>query len=309
MLDLTLRDRLIESLNYIADVASLGSGLTGLRDQLAGQTVSPWVFCLYSKLVAELSQRPQRDITGILGELILASSLPVDQAIVALHDSSVSENWWAHLEVLFNTDSRRDFRPKAPNALDESMCRREVDRGMALLRQCNSDFCDELRALLGLIVLAVPTSPRPVDSFDGGSTFFFWRGAMINAAVRRDPIEAIEVLVHESSHVLLFGLSAEQPLTNNTGLERHVSPVRSDPRPVDGIFHAAFVTTRVHLAMSNLLDSNRLEHQDAKAAIRSLEHNHIAAREAIALLERQALLTEHGRRIFNELCCYWDKTN
>ena len=42
----------------------------------------------------------------------------------------------------------------------------------------------------------------------------------------------IDLLVHESSHVLLFGVAAEEPLTRNPGTERYASPVRRDPRPI-----------------------------------------------------------------------------
>ncbi|HEY8300152.1 MAG TPA: hypothetical protein VIF65_06725, partial [Methyloceanibacter sp.] len=40
----------------------------------------------------------------------------------------------------------------------------------------------------------------------------------------------------ESSHVLLFGVSAEGALTENSGRERYDSPLRRDKRPIDGIF-------------------------------------------------------------------------
>ena len=78
---------------------------------------------------------------------------------------------------------------------------------------------------------------------------------LINADIRRNPIEVVDLLVHESSHLLLFAFSSQSALTKNAGTERYSSPVRSDPRPIDGIFHACFVTTRVHLAMKRLIGS------------------------------------------------------
>ena len=69
----------------------------------------------------------------------------------------------------------------------------------------------------------------------------------------------VDLLVHESSHVLLFGVSAEGALTENSGRERYDSPLRRDKRPIDGILHACFVATRVHLAMNRLLEQRRLD--------------------------------------------------
>ena len=52
-----------------------------------------------------------------------------------------------------------------------------------------------------------------------------------------------------------FGVSADGALTENSGNERYDSPLRKDKRPIDGIVHACFVATRVHLAMSRMLGS------------------------------------------------------
>jgi hypothetical protein len=46
--------------------------------------------------------------------------------------------------------------------------------------------------------------------------------------------------------------------------------VRADKRPIDGIFHACYVTTRVHLAMRYLLDSGSLSEDESKLAIERL---------------------------------------
>ncbi len=52
-------------------------------------------------------------------------------------------------------------------------------------------------------------------------------------------------LLHETAHQLLFGLSLDQPVVENDVEERYASPLRPDPRPMDGIFHATFVCARM----------------------------------------------------------------
>ena len=95
----------------------------------------------------------------------------------------------------------------------------------------------------------------------------------------------VDLLVHESSHVLLFGVSADGALTENSGSERYDSPLRPDKRPIDGIFHACFVATRVHLAMNRLLASGALSEAEAKLALERRDNNAEAARNSIEELE------------------------
>ena len=60
-------------------------------------------------------------------------------------------------------------------------------------------------------------------------------------------------LVHEAAHQLLFGLAVDEPLVLNSINERYGSPLRTDPRPMDGIFHATFVCARMYYAYERLM--------------------------------------------------------
>ena len=60
-------------------------------------------------------------------------------------------------------------------------------------------------------------------------------------------------LIHEYSHNLLFGIARNEPLVFNDPEERDESPLRQDLRPMDGIYHALFVSAREALAMRAIL--------------------------------------------------------
>jgi HEXXH motif-containing protein len=156
-----------------------------------------------------------------------------------------------------------------------------------------------------MIVLGAPGSDNPADRFNGASTFFLWGASLLNADLRRSTISIADLLVHESSHVLLFGISADGALTENSGSERYDSPLRKDKRPIDGIFHACFVATRVHLAMSRMLDSGALTEAEAKIALERGGYNGEAARNGIVELDRHAKLTELGAQVLGTLRAYW----
>ena len=154
-------------------------------------------------------------------------------------------------------------------------------------------------------MLGAPGSDNPADGFNGASTFFLWGASLLNADPKRSTIAMVDLLVHESSHVLLFGVSAEGALTENSGRERYDSPLRRDKRPIDGILHACFVATRVHLAMNRLLESGALTEAEANIARDSAEYNERAARNGIVELDRHARLTALGEKVVDSLRAYW----
>ena len=307
-IDRKLRARLFNSFCHIAERVGLGddgpANLDLLEDRLSGSSVSPWVFCLYSKLVAELSNGDSNGATPIVGDIIVAVSLPTRAGVVPFRDHTLPTSWWDHFEVLFDTDSERHFTPEIPGPEALTLCKREIEEGLSLLRLADPLWHDEVQSLLPMIV----AGSGPLDSadmFNGASTFFFWGGSLINAQVRRSAVSISDLLVHESSHLLLFGLSADGPLLSNRGEERYSSPLRADPRPIDGILHASFVASRVHLLMCRLLDSSYLTKDNERRAVERREHNARSARAGLEVLNEYARPTELGEGVLDSLRSYW----
>lgn len=54
-----------------------------------------------------------------------------------------------------------------------------------------------------------------------------------------------EHIIHETSHLHLHTLFAIDPIVLNRPNERYTAPIRPDPRPMYGIFHATFVLSRM----------------------------------------------------------------
>jgi HEXXH motif-containing protein len=308
-IDQMLRARLARSLDYLGDVVALGdanrSKLASVLTRLRGGAVSPFVFCLYSKLVAELAEASQVDRGAAFKDIILSAAAPARVGVIALADPAHADSWWNQIQTVLDTDRRRPFHPKPPQADDLSRCTNDISQALALLQRTNPACFDEVHSLLRMIVLASPASDAPADGFNGASSFFLWGAAVLNATIKRTPIAMIDVLVHESSHGLLFGLSAEGPLMRNGGDERYASPVRKDQRPLEGIFHACFVTTRVHAALSHMLRQGDLGDDWKREAVEHSERNALAARSALDLVERHMQPTGTGARILAKLSAYW----
>lgn len=54
-----------------------------------------------------------------------------------------------------------------------------------------------------------------------------------------------EHIIHETSHLHLHALFAIDRIVLNNPNERYTAPIRPDPRPMYGIFHATFVLSRM----------------------------------------------------------------
>ena len=94
-------------------------------------------------------------------------------------------------------------------------------------------------------------------------------------------------------------------MTANSGSERYDLPLRPDKRPIDGILHACFVATRVHLAMDRLVASGVLSDVEVKLALERRDNNGEAGRNSIEELSRHARLTSLGEKVLDTLRAYW----
>jgi HEXXH motif-containing protein len=302
-----LRIRLAGSLSYLAELARLDESrklLASLDEKLKAASVSPWVFGLYSRLVAEVAKDARSDAAQTFSAVARAAKLPAAKGVVVFLDPDIEGAWWDHFRVLFDTDPRRPFKPQACSPALFTLCKQEIGAALVLMQRADPAFHDEVRHLLRMIVLGAPESPDLDHVFNGASTFFLWGATFLNADLRRTTISLVDLLVHESSHVLLFGLAAESALTRNSGDERFSSPLRADPRPIDGIFHACFVATRVHLAMSRLLESGVLNAEQTKQAAQRRDYNGNAGRVSLGVLDEHARLTELGEGVLDTIRTY-----
>jgi len=88
--------------------------------------------------------------------------------------------------------------------------------------------------------------------------FNLWGTVLVNAEAHKTTLQLVQTLAHENSHMHLFAAALDSPLVLNPEEERYPSPLRLDPRPMDGIYHATYVTARMHYVLSRLLASGSL---------------------------------------------------
>lgn len=130
------------------------------------------------------------------------------------------------------------------------------------------DFMGEMSAITSEIIFAKPSGEQKL-TFGGASSFSLWGAIALNPAVHEHWWQYIPRLVHEYSHNLLFGIARNEPLLLNDPQERYMSPLRQEHRPLDGIFHAMFVTAREVLASREIL--RRFDEAEALSGIGGLK--------------------------------------
>src|SRR5262249_11240363 len=162
-IDSTLRLRLAHSFEYLKGLPWLDVGedaVLRVIERLKAGPVSPWVFCLYSRLVTELSKGPEGTEES-LAALVQAASLAAGDGVIALRDCTIPNPWWDHFQLLLDTDQAPPFRPCAPTPQHFTRCKQELHAGLELMRRIDPIWHDEVKKLLRSTVLGSPAKSDP----------------------------------------------------------------------------------------------------------------------------------------------------
>jgi HEXXH motif-containing protein len=203
---------------------------------------------------------------------------------------------------LFGDDADLTLVPLPPAMLADAT--RRFAAGHALLSRSHPALAGEIDALVSEVIFALPEASEADIALHGASTFFAWGALLLNPLPHPDRLGMAEALVHESAHSLLHGLTMGRPLVENDEAERFPSPLRQDPRPMEGLVHAGYVLARMHLAMSAMLDSGLLEEAEQAEARRRLQQTRRDFEDAAAVIRAHARFTPTGAEAFAGALAY-----
>lgn len=188
-----------------------------------------------------------------------------------------------------------DLHVELPDDALMADCRQRFDEAFALLDAGFPEMAAEIRELLREIVVAAgPEDPKAL-TFDGASCYMLWGAILLNARGQKTVLDTAQALAHESGHNLLFGFSASGPLVENADDELFSSPLRKDPRPMDGVFHATYVVARMHQTLTRLLASGVLDAAQTTAAQADIAAHARNFAIGDAVVREGARLTKVGR--------------
>ncbi len=277
------------------DPVALQRMISGLR---AGARYGPAAFALYTNLVFALHQNDHGRAGLLFSQLALLEPqdelcriLPFDDPTFTPHREHIL-TLMEFGEAGAGTLRSRDAEPLATFLADHHWAMDRMSRDLP-------ELAAEIRAVVAQVILVwVPDSDDQLV-FDGGSSPMLWGGLFLNVARRRTPLELLEVLVHESAHLLLYAFSQHEPLVLNDEAERYPSPLRADPRPMEGIFHATWVSARMAHAMEILGRSADLGEALRHQALEAMETDRANFLAGEAVIRAHAKLTSTGRRLID----------
>lgn len=296
-----MRSRLADSLRYIlaegAEHLTVPQSQFGkFLDGLEKRPVSPLAFSFYNDAVLAIEQDDVTEASRLLTELVSLPEPPASLDIIELPDpgrDAIAERYARFL----NTDPSITFEIFAPPKELAAKCRAQIRNAFALLDAGDPELAAEIRALLRQIVLAAGSRDPMAYIFDGASSFMLWGAIILNADRGDGAVEMAQMLAHESAHNLLFGFSADEALVKNAPEELFSSPLRKDPRPMDGIYHATFVTARMYRVVRRLLESGVLDAAAQEKARKDLAENARLFENGIETVEKFGELSALGESV------------
>jgi hypothetical protein len=312
VLDRFMRRRLAESLRYILRQADgqldVDQGVAmAFADRLEAQPASPLAFSYYSDAVLAIEDDDLSAASEVLGHLFRLPPAAGDLAIVDIADPE-RDPAARQFASFINADPSITFDIFPPTPAASAACRGQIDGAFKLLDAADPALAGEIRALLRLIVLAAGNDDPKAYTFDGASSFMLWGAIILNTNRGPDPtgaaVNMVQMLAHESAHNLLFGIGADEALVNNDPADLYSSPLRIDPRPMDGIYHATFVTARMHRAVARLLDSDALSAPERAKARLDLADNARRFGAGYETVTRHGDLSPLGKAVMDGAAAY-----
>lgn len=304
-----MHNELAKSLEYVITQIQLqlpGSKVCQHTDKLqsvisllqSGQRVSPAVFASYYQLV--LSILSGEDFTEKVYDLI---DTVESREILVFKDFSTaglgSEKMISLYTASLDTDDKLSFGFFPPKPEESNRTKVSVMRAITLMRQLVPDLAAEFEAIVIEVLLAAAANEPDAARFDGASSYMLWGALALSVDDEKSDLEMLETLAHEAGHSLLFGLTIEEPLVKNDDDDLFESPLRPDPRPMDGIYHATFVSARMHHAMQECKQSGQLKKEQLTECETYLKASKQAFIDGYSVVADSGDLTATGKTIMD----------
>jgi hypothetical protein len=277
-------------------------GIARLSQRIqASSRVAPELYCIYFDLL----QAVRRDDLDACARLLAEMASRVDAPLPSFYSrwGALPESTTRRYLSYVNVDPTTQINFKELSASKFDTMRRIADDAFAVFARAAPELGAEIRSLLTEIVF-VSGAPKESLRFDGATSFFCWGALFLNADAYRGLVKMIDGLSHESTHAYLFALSLGNSFVDNPDDELHPSPLRPDPRPLDGTFHATYVSARMHYALSRVIEDGAFSKSEQSEARTALAASCAAFSDGFKTLSDYASLTALGHRVMDAASTY-----
>ncbi len=256
----------------------------------AEERAKPMAFRIYFRLVQALLTDNDEEVERLVGNLEAQSGRSQEMTFTHFGDPEADQLCLDLIEEGLRLAPISHQEAEAFTAL--------LKEGLGLMKAALPDlYCDVTSIVREVLLARAPKGDKM--EFDGASHYQFWGLLLLNPKHHKTPLAVVEVLAHEASHSLLFGLTQNEPLVLNPDDELFESPLRLDPRPMDGIYHAAYVSARMWWAMDQISRSEFLSNEERAWAKNAAEQDRENWQKGLSVINAHARLSDTGARVLN----------
>ncbi len=299
--DQMMRSRLADSLEYLLEVTAehltISDALAEKKlRQLREQPVLPEVIAAYHELVFAVQDGSLDEAQLLFDEIFATIGADTSFQVIPYNEPDIiSKRYFTQIA----SDATTPLTVFPAQAADYQRAEKFIHESFDILSESCPSLHDEIRALLKRVMLGAGPTEKNAFTFDGASAFGLWGAILLNAIEPKDVVDMVQTLAHESCHNLLFGYCIEGRLVENPDEERHASPLRLDPRPLDGIFHATFVLARMHYSIEQIAKNPRLSEELRAKIIKECQLRAASFYDGLATLKAHARYTPEGQALIN----------
>jgi hypothetical protein len=214
----------------------------------AGERLRGAVYILHNELWVAMRSSDGSRVKELLRRASDLRFTTTNLVIKGLSDSSVGA---FDEDALFMSTMGREneqeyqllFDAKPPEGSDVDILR-DVNEVLNRLRVLDPATASELEVLVSDVIVMSSAY------LNGGTSFKAFGYLMLRERrARHEWTTYLETLVHEAAHLYLYSLWTLDPIILDDGGRLYRSPLRREPRPLSGIFHAMFVLGRIMRTM------------------------------------------------------------
>jgi len=302
-----IQARLAESLEHI--VGQCASHIAFDREAAAalvgrvasGERMPPALFGAYFSLVETIEEGSLDEVRRALERVLrhAESPPPAPLRVRPLNRAEFTKDEEADLRRSFVSDSLLDEQIGHLTGEKEEQSRAQFERALSILRRHAPATFAEVETHISEFVPALG-KPAGGMEFDGCSSLERWGSILINAGLAKTDLELCEMIAHEASHNALFAMAPLNFHVENDPEERYASPLRVDPRPMNGLYHATFVLARMCYAMREVAASPTALAALAEEAGKLADASAALFAKGYETVRQHAVFTPEGRQIMRD---------
>ncbi|WED44432.1 aKG-HExxH-type peptide beta-hydroxylase [Legionella cardiaca] len=213
----------------------------GQLELYSASFISPWLYSQYFKLLESMKKDDIFSVEQTIQDLADTNCWLIHERLIAL---GLKKEWEKkvfveEVSIAFGSDHLKAFSPPEKELEKFEIA---VSDALKLITEADNHFINEINSFVSTINLVK-------SNLNVGATSPKFFGAIYlslpDNLLPFHRLFLVEHLVHETSHLYLNAVIAYDPLVLNEVDERFISPIRTDLRPMLGVYHAAFVLSRV----------------------------------------------------------------